>query len=155
MLKYFLLALFPMNTGLDSNHKSFNNSKYYFNYLENNNWKMVNKCFCLNVLNNSQLYGQFITSNWFQKPIDLSKEYIFQIVSIENGTNNLSNKCDFKLTKNIFQECINRMNNNNSIQEKILLRNSGNEFVLNLREHIQNDKKIYLISLPEFILNIN
>ena len=143
-----------MNTGLDSNHKSYNSSKYYFKYHENNNWKIVNKCFCLNVLNN-QLYGQFITSNWFQMPVNIDKEYMFQIVSIKNGTNNLSNKCEFKLTTNIFQECINRMNNNNSIQEKILLNNSGNEFILNLREHIQNDKKIYLISLPEFILNIN
>ena len=141
-----------MNIGLDSNNKSYNNCKYYIKYLENDKWKLINRSFCLNVIDNSKLYGQFITSNWFQIPVDIKNEYIFQLVSIENGSNSIKNECEFKITPDIFKECIVKINNINTVQEKITLYNNNNTFVLNFREHIQHNKNIYLISLPEFMI---
>lgn len=143
-----------MNTGLDSTRKTFNGSKYYFKILENNKWKVINRAFCLNIENNTRLYGQFITSNWFQIPVDINCNYQFKLVSITTGDNHVTEHSEFKLSSETFQNHINNINNNYSNINRITLHNAKNTFSLNFREHIQNEKKMYLISLPEFTLNL-
>jgi hypothetical protein len=159
-----------MNTDLHLSNNRFDNRKYYLKYRENsdnNSWNLVSKAFCLNYLeNDNTLYGQFLTSNWFQIPININKEYLFRIVSITNEINNNSLKYEFILTVDMIKEAINKINNDilsditkiemcNQHGIGTGIRTETVTFIINFRSHYtHNNKEMFLISLPEFILNL-
>ena len=44
----------------------YNNTRFLFGICEENKWFICNRRFLLNI-NNSDIFGQFITSSWFNK----------------------------------------------------------------------------------------
>jgi hypothetical protein len=142
--------------------KTHNGLNYYFAHLchEENKWKLNNKRFLLNLGN--VIIGQYLSSNWFNCPMNQEKNMKFAVLGVENRKHiyNLidilnSNYPNYN-THNFVEifEC-SRPETEKLVEEKVDKRilfygkkNTKNKLFIRFIYH----NKLLLATLPEFEL---
>jgi len=136
----------------------YNNTRFLFGVYEENKWFICNRRFLLNI-KNSNIFGQFITSSWFNKYYDKNNSIEFGIFQLNIDTKHsvLQNWLNDGQIENINhwifkidnKEIQNKINDLKQEQEtNISISNKNMHFCVRLMKFNTG----FLATLPEFNL---
>jgi hypothetical protein len=137
------------------NYKVFREQKFFLRFRQKNEpWSNIKYVFHLSKDGNI-LFGNFLTTNWFQVRICKDMEYFFEIVSRDLNTEQIKKWCSFILDKDRLVAAADKLKTNPENLDRIHLENGVHSLSITLRDFREEDDwKHLLISLPEFTIQL-
>ena len=136
-------------------YKIFREQKFFLRFRQNSeSWYNIKYVFHL-FKDDNKLFGNFLTTNWFQHKISKDNEYHFEIISMDLNTRQIKKWCSFTLSKDRLVAEANKLKTNPDNVDRIYLKNRGHGLSVTLRDFREEDDwKHLLISLPEFTIQL-